>query len=206
MPKRIKLKSAKEPGPKKAAVVHDRRVESLPYNAKVAIDTVDDPYGIEESADIGPRGEVRSIGRPQVQVIRSLRDDTVSALYAAQQITRIQRDAGHRWEGWFHLSEVGPIKAIDWIKDKVDGGRMAEPIAGRALYGQEMLQECRKALGHEGDRLVRDILGVQRMSLRQAAEARGVGNEAGRKYIGRRFRECLDSIAKVAGLVTESAA
>ena len=200
--------------------MHDRRATEKLFNGRIAVDEIDDPYGIREFAvemraehvhdrntPANPSAtELRSAGQPKVQIIRSLRDDPLAAMYAAGQITKVQRDAGRAWEGWFHHSEIGPIRAIDPSRDKVDGGKLAEPLGNRALYAQDKLRECRDWLGEEGNDLVNDVLGWARLSLRHAAERRGKRSESDRKYIGRRFRECLDTIAEVAGLSSRTAA
>lgn len=201
MAKRRKLKAAFVAS-RKSIVIHDRLAEA-PFNANIALDRVDDAYGIAEFPDFDERrGELVSRGQPQVHVVRSLRDDPLAAMRRAGQISQVQYEAGRRWEGWHEMSQVGPIRAMDPARDKVDGGKIGEPVVGRTLYAQDMLHRCRAELGHEGDQIVNAILGWRRVSIGQLAHEKDWDTEAGRKYFGRRFRECLDSIAKVAGLMT----
>lgn len=205
MTKRIKLKSASAPT-KKLPAVHDRRAADLPFNAKVFIDQVPDAYGAAEFPAYDERkGELVSQGQPTVTVIRSLRDDPLAALHAAGQIDRVQFIAGQHWQFAHIRAEIGGVKAIDPGKEAVDGGRMAEPVNDVVRKAIADLARAGRALGHEGEILVRDVLG-RGWTVAKAADARGLGSEYGRKYMGRRFRECLDTLSIVYGYATRQVA
>ena len=60
--------------------------------------------------------------------------------------------------------------------------------------GAQDLKAAREALGREGHLLICDVLGAG-MSITQAACNRGLLSEADRKYTGKRFRECLSTLA-----------
>ncbi len=163
--------------------VHDRRSIDLPINSRVAVAIVPDPYS--------------TIGE-QITVLRSTRDDPLAGMAARNQIDAAQLAAGREWQRHHENSEVGSIRAIDPTKEAVDGGRLPDPITQKQIGAFYQLHEAKMALGREGDGLVRDILGA-RMSIRLAAEARGCHGDLEIKYIGRRFRECLETLAVLWG-------
>jgi hypothetical protein len=92
------------------------------------------------------------------------------------------------------------------------GGTPRSAACGRSIRPgrRSMAAACRKcsptpsavrdlkagceALGQEGHQLICDVLG-RGMSITQAAGNRGLQSETDRKYAGKRFRECLSTLA-----------
>lgn len=200
MPRRRKLKSATLAA-SASAVVHDR-IAAAPFNAKIALSHVEDAYGIAEFPRYDERrGELISQGAPKVNVVRSLRDDPLAAMEAAGQIDSVQFLAGRHWQFAYVRCEIGGVRAIDPTKEAVDGGRLADPLNEVVKKAIADIARASSALGNEGDSLIRDVLGSKK-TVAMAADARGLGTESGRKYLGKRFRECLDTLAGVFGYAT----
>jgi hypothetical protein len=164
-------------------VVHRR--PDLPRGSVVAPAMVDDPHAL------GP-GE-------KVVVLRSLRDDPLAALHSSRQIDEAQFKAGRTWQKAYELSEVGGVRSVDWSRDWVDCiGRQQTSGGDGQSRALASLARASAALGLEGEAIVRDVLGA-RMTFAVAAAKRGLTSEAERKYIGRRFRECLETLAVLYG-------
>lgn len=166
-----------------AEKIHQRLSQDLPINSKVAKAIVKDPYA--------QNGE-------SIQVLRSVRDDPLAGMHARQQIDDAQFVAGRRWQAHFEGAEVGLIRAIDPAKEFVDGGNFPDPLPDRKVEAMAALREADKALGWEGRAIVRTVLG-DRLTVNEAAHARGARSEAEIKYVGRRFRECLETLAVLWG-------
>lgn len=162
--------------------IYDRMSEDLPINSVVAPAVVDDP--LEKGA--------------KLKVLRSLRDDTLAWLHSRDQIDDAQLCAGRLWQRHHENCEIGGARAIDPTKEAVDGGRFKEPDNSRYSAAFAALRDARKTLGVDGYQLVEDVL-CSRTTLTEAALARGHTSIADRKYVGRRFRECLESLAKLWG-------
>jgi hypothetical protein len=170
--------------------VHDRRSSDLPTGAVVAIAIVPDPF-----SNIGEK----------IEVLRSIRDDPLAGMYSRSQIDDAQFRAGRKWQEYNEDSEIGGgIEAIDPEKPKVDGGIIADPLSDKALKAFRKIAESDKALGVEGSSLLRDILGHERMSITDAAFARSYNSGLEIKYIGRRFRECLETLALLWGFASSN--
>lgn len=179
--------------------IHDRTSTDLPFNAKIVEDVVDDPYSI-----IGEK----------LRINRSVRDDILMQLHARDQLRspaerdaeekserhsgRARFEAGRKWQRYYEYSEIGAVRAIDPTKEAVDGGRASESLTTLQIVAFGELNDARKALGQDGYDLVRDVLGL-RLSLTESALKRGLGNRDGRAYVGRRFRECLERLARLWG-------
>lgn len=169
-------------------VPHDRRSTDLLINAHVAAVDVDDPY--EHGA--------------KVTVLRSLRDDPLSALQSAGQIEQHQFHAGRHWQNAFELAGGAGCRAIDPTREAVDGGQIAQTtISESQVAAFQDLARATKALGLEGESIVLDVLG-RGLTIAAAAARRRLVSEPEKKYLGRRFRECLDTLAEVYGFAMRS--
>lgn len=173
---------------KKPAIVpkpHDRRAEP-PHNATITTDQVDDPY---------------EPGAPLL-VVRSLRDDLLATMLHRNQITRCQFEAGRQWQVLWQQAEVGSMRSINPEQLRVDGGPPRDPAAHRRFRAIVRLDRIRHALGQHGNSLLRDVL-ITGFTLRSIAAARGLDCRPGCNdliYLGRRLRECLDTVAHELGL------
>lgn len=166
--------------------VHVRIATELPINAVVAPAIVDDPY-----SDCGEK----------LEVLRSVRDDPLAGMAARGQIEDHLLKAGRRWQALLEQAEIGSVSAIDPTKEAVDGGRIPEPITDRQIRAIRQLAEVDRLLGLEGCALIRDILG-RRYSIAQAAQVRELTSAREVNYIGRRLRECLETLAIHFGLAS----
>lgn len=174
--------------------IHDRMSSDLPINSVVAPAVVDDP--LEKGA--------------KLQMMMSLRDDPLGRLYVRDQLrsedekTRDKAQgrntgearyrAGRQYQDLLESAELGGIKGMDISKDPVDGGSIPEVLTERQRSAMHELSRTARVLGMQGEALLRDILGG-RMAIEQAADARGFKSKDGRAYVGRRFRECLETLA-----------
>jgi hypothetical protein len=159
-------------------IVHDRTSHDLLRNAQVAPVEVDDPY--EEGA--------------RIVVMRSTRHDPLADLMSKGQIDHCDYVAGRHWQAAWESAEIGGVSAIDPTRAAVDGGQLPEALTDTQRRAMEDLEDARGALGREGHALICDVPG-RGMSIAEAARHRGLASEADRKYAGKRFRECLSTLA-----------
>ena len=165
-------------------VIHDRRATELPSNAQVRPLVVDDPY--EAGA--------------KIVAFQSLRGDTLANLHARGHIDDAQYQAGRELQRFYEHSEIGGVKAMDPTKEAVDGGGIYETLTEQVQRAIQEVARVEKVLGHEGSALARDVL-CYGLTLQQCAQARNLFSETGIKYIGKRFREVLESAAIELGFV-----
>ena len=71
---------------------------------------------------------------------------------------------------------------------------MPEVLTDQQRKAMWDIRAARDALGAEGNQLIVDILG-KGWSISQAACERGRLSDDDRRYVGRRFRECLHTLA-----------
>lgn len=162
--------------------IYERMTADLPINSQVAPAVVDDP--LEHGA--------------KLRVLRSVRDDPLAGMHSRGQIDDAMLAAGRRWQMHHEHSEIGGISAIDPCKEAVDGGRIPEPITDRQIKAIRQLAEADQILGFQGKLLVRQILG-ERKSVQDVSMRLGLTTQREFNYMSRRFRECLESLAKLWG-------
>jgi len=165
-----------------AECVYDRTGD-LPYNARVAIAVVDDPYS--------------STGE-KIKVNRSVRNDPIADMLARGLIDQARYLAGRRWQELHERSTIGAIRAIDPGKEAVDGGKTPEPLTDSQIKAFRELNSAYMRLGEWGTALMRDLLENQ-MAMAKMAEKYGLTTGRQANFMSMRVRECLEDLAKLWG-------
>lgn len=167
----------KPPRPKhEKPKLYDRTVAGVP-DAYTVI--VDDPY--EHGA--------------KQTMTASLRDDPLGRLFIRNQIDKAQFDAGRDMQGLYERAQIGGVKAMDPTKEPVDGGgAIPEMIGDIQMRAVKRIAQLEKTLGNEGTALIRQFLAC-RMFVDQIAEQRGLTSQRDKDYLGKRIRECLETLA-----------
>lgn len=161
--------------------VYERMSQDLPINSKVAPLIVKDEAG------------------DNILVLRSLRDDPVAAMHSSGQLDEAKFKAARHWQHCHELVEIGGAQAIDPTKEAVDGGQIASSsISDAQCRAVADLARAGRALGLEGEAIIRDFLG-RGMPVRLVAASRGLTTARELDYIGRRVRESLETLAIVFG-------
>jgi hypothetical protein len=174
----------------------------------------DDTLGLVEVVDPFEEAEWldgRRASRPhKVKKVQNLRGDPLGLMHARRQLNSERGDdgearyqAGRQWQRDYEAAEISNLRAIDFTRDVVDGGKLADPMSDRRTRAMAALARYDKALGPEGFHLVRDVLG-RRLFIHEVVRARGYsGRERTLNYYADRFRECLETLAKEMNFVTK---
>lgn len=172
---------------KKSDKVYDRVLENVSAYAVVGTIVVDDPL---------QRGD-------KIRVARSLRDDTLARMHHRNQIDQAQYAAAREWQRHYEHAAIGGVKAMDTTKEPVDGGGIiAELITDKQRKAVQSLNRCRQALGMEGEHIIVSVLGLG-YSIKQLAAARGFAESRLEiEYLGKRFREAIETLAVELGYVS----
>lgn len=157
---------------------HDRRATDLPRNVLVTEVEIRDPYNPNDV----------------ITAVQNIRYDPLGSLKASKIIDEAQYQAGRRWQRDYELSQLGGARGIDPTRTKVDGGGARDPISAQQMQASQNLKLAASELGKQGELIIRDILG-QHMTFRSAARERELYSRRGREYIGKRFQECLETLA-----------
>ena len=126
-------------------------------------------------------------------VMRSTRCDPLARLHSHHQIDDAKYHGGRAYQHDFETAERGP-QAMDPSKEYVDGGLPAEAITEAQRKAVVRLARVNRALGQNGSAIIHAVL-IQGMSMEQVGVSRGLVSESELKYLGRRFRESLETLA-----------
>lgn len=133
----------------------------------------------------------------KIIVMRSTRDDPLGDLQSRGMIDEAQYQAGRAFQSDFETAETA-ARAVDFTREYVDGGLMAEPLSEARIRSGRQLAIVYRQLGMSGSAIVHDFL-VHNRTRKQVAESRGFSGKRYEDYFGMRFRECLDCLALVYG-------
>lgn len=167
--------------------IHDRRAKDTLAAGQYAPIDVDDPFATKRDE--------------KITVLRQLRGDPLARLHAHGQITDTQYQAARRYQRDWELAEQG-AKAIDTTKEKVDGGKPAEPLPETRLQASDRLKAAHASLGANAKKLVYAFL-IQEQNIERLAVAEFKRHgERWANYYGRLLRDALDTLAVEYGLTT----
>ena len=171
-----------------AETIHDRRAreDELVRNADVAVMEVEDPMGLEPG--------------DKITVLRSLRADPLAQLHARGHIDNAQYQGGRAFQNDWEKAERGP-GAVDPAKEYVDGGLPADPISVAQIAALDRLTKAEAKLGAKGISLTQDVL-IHGRTMSEVAYWRGLQGKGWEEYFGKRFRECLETLAEAYGFVS----
>jgi hypothetical protein len=169
---------------------HERLAHDLPHGAQVAADIVHDPWS--------PVGE-----RHQIRVLRSVRDDPLGQLRSRGHIDMAMYEAGRRWERHHDIAGLSGVKAVNFMQEPVDGGGAGgDRWTDRQGRATAELRKAAAALGAEGTLLCHQVLG-QGLPFASIAATRGIKpTDSIAHFYGKRFKECLETLAQLWGFVS----
>jgi hypothetical protein len=154
--------------------------------------------------EMPPDRIVVSISDPELGYMREREasaKDILWQLLSRRQIDQPMFNAGRHWQQCRYLAEgIGTIMGLDTTREPVDTCTNATRalITDRQQRAREWLIEAELALGPFGARLVESVLWKSIDNkihpITSAAAERGMVSQRGVEYIGRRFRECLETL------------
>lgn len=130
----------------------------------------------------------------KITVFRSIRDP-LAGMHSRKDIDDCQYLAARKWQGYYESAELGGLQGIDTTRDYVDGGQIAQSaITDHQARAMQKLRHSHEALGHYGWALVFDVLAEHR-TIAQCAAKRMMARQRELEFLGRRFAECLNTLA-----------
>jgi hypothetical protein len=151
---------------------------------------VDDPY--EKGA--------------KLRVMRNLREHPLHMLAHKGVITDAQKYAGEIFRAKYERAVIGASIAIDYSKDRVDGGPTPEPLSETQQRAVEWLNDVARypSIGKIGFAILTQICGEGHGIAETAQKWRSTHVQAGPRgegYISSRLVECLDGLLDYMGAV-----
>lgn len=150
--------------------------------AEITIIKVEDPHYQREHH--GAKGNTKDI-----DVQFNMRESYVGWLFARKLIDAGEKQAGDEIRQAYERMGGRGAGAIDYTKEHVDGGQIAQTITDGHLLAAARLREANAWLGPEGFDLTMKLAG-------ECLWPKDLSPDRARQeYLGLRFRECLDTLA-----------
>lgn len=152
-------------------------------HVEIAEGLVDDPY--EKGA--------------KLRVIRNVREHPVSHLHARGVLSESQRIAGEAFRSNYERAVLGASRAIDYTKERVDGGLPAEPLTESAQRATQWLNDVARhsGCGMRGYAILTHVCGEGMGMEATARLLRGSGCPGGRQGIGWVQALLVDSLERL---------
>lgn len=83
----------------------------------------------------------------QLRVMRNVREHPVAWLHARGQLSESHRICGEMFRAKYERAMLGGAKAVDYTKERVDGGMPAEPLSEAVQEAVEWLNGCARYSG-----------------------------------------------------------
>ncbi len=137
------------------------------------------------------------------KAIYNYRESPASLMYARGKIDAAQYRAAD-WYRCMYEMAGGDLKAMDWRREPVDGGKMQDPFTQRRSDAHRALEETYELLGARGHELIEKFCG-QGFFIKQISyqETRGVVSKRHEAKISAMIKECLSVIAVERGFETD---
>lgn len=140
----------------------------------------------------------------KLRVIRNLREHPIATLHHNGTISESQRIAAELFRSKYELSVLGAAKAIDYTKERVDGGRLAEPLSERAQEAFQWLNSVARypGIGKLGFTVLVAICGEGK-GIAETAKAWNGSHAAGSRgqgYVRGRLIEALEGLIEHCGM------
>lgn len=144
---------------------------------------VDDPY--EKGA--------------KLRVVRNVREHPVSHLHARGILSESQKIAGDMFRAHYERAVLGGSRAIDYVKERVDGGLPAEPLTESAQRATQWLNDVARhsGCGMRGYAILTHVCGEGHGLVATSKMLRGSGCPGGMQGIGYVQALLIDSLERL---------
>ncbi|MEN9393192.1 MAG: hypothetical protein RLZZ104_1535 [Pseudomonadota bacterium] len=117
----------------------------------------------------------------KAEVLVNIREHPISRMHHAGQISDSQRIAAEAFRAHYERSVLGGQKAIDYTKERVDGGLPAEPLTEAAQRATQWLVDVARysGCGQTGYAILTHVCGEGRGIQETAKRFRGSGAPGG---------------------------
>jgi hypothetical protein len=167
--------------------IPQRIAQDVPHK-HVSTVVVDNPL----RGQINP--ETGEVERAKHEMLRTNRDDILAEMHSAGEISELELAAGRKWEALAFRAQLGGAKANDPSRVVVDCSPSFDLLTDDQIRARFQLEQARVPLGERGYALVGWFLD-RRLTRRQCADMWGRFESRGVNFIGKRFAECLSTLA-----------
>jgi len=139
-----------------------------------------------------------------LRVMKNLREHPLHMLAHRNVINSAQQYAGEKYRANYERAVIGASIAIDYSRDRVDGGPTPEPLTESRQKAIEWLKRVASypGIGKRGDAILSQICG-QGFGIAECARNLKYPGPRGEGFVSHRLVECLDTLLEFMGDVAK---
>jgi hypothetical protein len=138
----------------------------------------------------------------RTKAVYNYRESPASLMYARGKIDAAQYRAAD-WYRRMYETAGSSVKAMDWRREPVDGGKMQDPFTQRRSDAHQAIEETYELLGARGHELIEKFCAqgffIKQISLQEV----GAVSKRHEAKISAMIKECLSVIAVERGFETD---
>lgn len=161
---------------------------------------LDEPQNIERGYKVVP--DPWEPGA-RLSVPCNMRESPIEHMAARKRLNAAQKDAADRYRALYERAQLGPLRAMDLARERLDGGGAGDAFSDRVMEAARRIAAANRCLGRVAAALVINVVG-EGVSI--DALARGYPRMADKRangYVTGRLIEALDQLVEHWGLIAE---
>lgn len=158
---------------------------TLPGRRELVMKQIQDPYD----------------GKP-IMAVSNVHESILERWMNTETICPFQYEAGHRFRGIWETARLGGARAIDYGRERVDGGLIADPISDRSMDATKELNAIAHYVGEAGYQRLIAVVG-EGLGISQIAFLNGCYSKTQQDGFANIIRDLLSQLVKFFGLIGE---
>lgn len=139
----------------------------------------------------------------RISVPCNMRESPIEHMAARKRIDGAQKDAADRYRDLYERAQLGPLRAIDPVKEKLDGGGSGDAFSDGMLEAARELAATNRSLGRVAAALLIDVVGEGVTLDAMARRYPHLQDKRAQGYVTGRLIEALDQLVDRWGLIAE---
>ncbi|MFG1341870.1 hypothetical protein [Xanthobacter autotrophicus] len=139
----------------------------------------------------------------RISVPCNMRESPIEHMAARKRIDGAQKDAADRYRMLYERSQLGPLRAMDPVKEKLDGGGAGEAFSDGLMEAARELAATNKSLGRVAAALMISLVGEGLGIDALASRYSHLSAKLAHGYVTGRLLEALDHLVERWGLISE---
>ena len=139
----------------------------------------------------------------RISVPCNMRESPIEHMAARKRIDGAQKDAADRYRLLYERAQLGPLRAMDPMKEKLDGGGAGDAFSDGLMEAARELAATNKSLGRVAAALLIDVVGEGVGLDAMAKRYPHLQDKRAQGYVTGRLIEALDLLVDRWGLIAE---
>ncbi|WP_454915000.1 DUF6456 domain-containing protein [Xanthobacter sediminis] len=133
----------------------------------------------------------------------NMRESPIEHMAARKRINGAQKEAADRYRALYERAQLGPLRAMDLAKERLDGGGAGDAFSDRVMEAARRLALANRALGRVAAALVINVVGEGVTIAAMTGHYHHLTPQLAHGYVSGRLMEALDQLVEHWGLIAE---